>query len=140
MRKWEPPIQVYMTRLVEDVVEKQDDAIIATIRHEMNIDVDKEELRKALEYDRDQYNKGYDDGVADEKKKHGWIRITDQLPEQKEGEPDNKVIVWTKRGPELAWRLAGTVCFVSRDRVISLEENVEWWMPFPNEGPEDDKA
>lgn len=30
-----------------------------------NIDIDKEELVKALEYDRDQYYTGYDDGYND---------------------------------------------------------------------------
>ena len=40
------------------------DATIFVLKtlYDMDIIVDKDELMKALEYDRDQYNKGYEDG------------------------------------------------------------------------------
>lgn len=41
------------------------------------INVDKEELLKALRYDRDQYNKGYQDGLNADK----WIPCSERLPE-----------------------------------------------------------
>lgn len=39
------------------------------------INVDKEELLRALQYDRDQYNKGYADATPK------WISVTDGMPE-----------------------------------------------------------
>ena len=44
------------------------------------IDVDKEELFKALRYDRDQYNKGYQDGLNADK----WIPCSERLPKENE--------------------------------------------------------
>ena len=40
------------------------------------VDVNKEELLKALRYDRDQYNKGYQDGLNANK----WIPCSERLP------------------------------------------------------------
>lgn len=42
-----------------------DDAIVATVNSTVGISVDETELRRALEYDRDQYAAGYNDGYAD---------------------------------------------------------------------------
>ena len=39
--------------------------------------VDKEELLKALKYDRDQYNEGYKDGVNEATR---WIPIKERIP------------------------------------------------------------
>lgn len=44
---------------------------------EYNITVDKEELLKALQYDRDQYKKGFADGTR------AMIRVLDRLREMK---------------------------------------------------------
>ncbi len=44
----------------------------------ININVDKEELIKALEYRREQYIKGYQDGREQEPQ---WIPISERLPE-----------------------------------------------------------
>lgn len=44
------------------------------------IDVDKEELFEALRYDRDQYNKGYQDGLNADK----WIPCSERLPKENE--------------------------------------------------------
>jgi hypothetical protein len=42
--------------------------------------VNREELIRALKYDRGQYDKGYADGVRDAEPK--WIPVTERLPEQ----------------------------------------------------------
>jgi ADP-glucose pyrophosphorylase len=55
-----------------------EDNIFKTIKN-VGIVVDKEELLRALEFDRGQYNKGYKDGINDVCK-----RIIDKLEEQKE--------------------------------------------------------
>ena len=51
--------------------------IIKAVRN-IGIDVDKEELIKALAYDRKQYEKGYEDGKAEMQ----WIPCSERLPER----------------------------------------------------------
>ena len=59
---YESPIEIAVKKTVNDIMEERDNAIIAKISEEMAININKEELFKALAYDRDQYNKGYRDG------------------------------------------------------------------------------
>lgn len=47
---------------------------------DVGIHVDKDELLKALAYDREQYQKGYEDGWE---AGHEWIIVEDRLPEAK---------------------------------------------------------
>lgn len=47
------------------IIKQKDDAIFAEIQHSFGVDLDREELIRALKYDRDQYNKGYADGIRD---------------------------------------------------------------------------
>lgn len=62
---YESPINVYQTHqeMIQCISEKQDEMVFAKVRQV--VDVNKEELIKALRYDRDQYNKGYKDGLKD---------------------------------------------------------------------------
>ena len=57
--------------------EQQEDAILPEI-YEMGVSVDKEELIKALKYDRNQYERGYRGGLAE----HRWIPVNERLPEK----------------------------------------------------------
>lgn len=67
--KYESPI----TLIWEDIAKNSEnalydqinDSIVVKVRSVMSIDIDKEELAKALEYDRDQYYTGYDEGYND---------------------------------------------------------------------------
>lgn len=64
---YESPISV----IYNEVEENFENGIFKAIQ-KVDIIVDKEELVKALQYDRDQYRKGYEDAVLD--KTHGkWI-------------------------------------------------------------------
>lgn len=47
------------------IINRTEDDIVASASIAVGFKVDKEELIKALEYDRDQYSKGYDDGYED---------------------------------------------------------------------------
>ena len=53
-----------MDLIYKDIVKKKDDAIFAEIQSSSGVDLDREELIRALQYDRDQYDKGYDDAMA----------------------------------------------------------------------------
>ena len=72
---YESPIMVFSR---EKLREMQDDAVFTAIL-EIGVKVDKDELIKAIEYDRDQYDKGYQDGYNADK----WISITNAYPDGK---------------------------------------------------------
>lgn len=59
---YEPPIQLFVREIATKIQEQQEDKVMEVV-HSYNINVDKEELIKALQYDRNQYIKGYTDAV-----------------------------------------------------------------------------
>ena len=61
---YESPITTYWRKVQEDA----DNEVLRRVL-ELGVVVDEEELVKALQYDRDQYNKGYLDGCTDEASK-----------------------------------------------------------------------
>ena len=68
MGMYESPIKIIestIDSIYKDIVKKKDDAIFAEIQSSFGVDLDRDELIRALQYDRDQYNKGYDDGKRD---------------------------------------------------------------------------
>lgn len=48
--------------LAEQISQESDDGVLKAVTR-VGIDINKEELIKALQYDRNQYKKGFDDGV-----------------------------------------------------------------------------
>lgn len=58
---WESPIQIMTNNIIKDIEQKQDELLMESIRR-VGFNIDKDELIKALKYDRDQYEKGYADG------------------------------------------------------------------------------
>lgn len=60
---YEPPIEIMIKdKILTDIGEKTDNAIMLEITEQYGVYVDKEELAKALAYDRGQYDKGFADG------------------------------------------------------------------------------
>ena len=60
------PITIYED-MAAQIIEQQKNAIMSKVK--MYVDVDEEELMKALNYDRKQYDAGYNDGFIDGRKK-----------------------------------------------------------------------
>lgn len=60
---YEPPIEFFTEQVTSELNRVTDRYVLETL-HKFDIDVNKEELLKALAYDRNQYNKGYEDGRA----------------------------------------------------------------------------
>lgn len=58
-------IESTMGSFAQAIVKQKDDAIFAEIQHSFGVDLDRGELIRALQYDRDQYEKGYADGKRD---------------------------------------------------------------------------
>lgn len=61
---YEAPIKLlYSEPVYKEIVDAQEKQIFQAVQSAV-VDVDKEELIKALAYDRDQYEKGFADGIA----------------------------------------------------------------------------
>ena len=68
MGMYESPIRIIESTIdsfSKAIIKQKDDAIFAEVQSSFGVDVDREELIRALQYDRDQYNKGYADGKRD---------------------------------------------------------------------------
>jgi hypothetical protein len=68
MKMYESPIKIIestIDNLSKAIIKQRDDAIFAEIQSSFGVDVDKEELIRALKHDRNQYDKGYADGKRD---------------------------------------------------------------------------
>lgn len=64
---YESPIEVFtsqMDGILEQMQKQQEEYIYQAVLN-VGVDVNKEELVKALQYDRDQYAKGYQDGIEE---------------------------------------------------------------------------
>ena len=57
------PIEIAIRDVQADIERQTEDLVFSTIR-KCDVKVDKEELVKALNYDRAQYTKGYNDGIV----------------------------------------------------------------------------
>ena len=57
--------QEFVEKAAKEMADAWDDYVVTKVRDTMDIDIDKYELAKALQYDRDQYNKGYHDAKAE---------------------------------------------------------------------------
>lgn len=79
--------------LNDEILKIYEDTAHAEINTAIGFNIDKEELIKALAYDRNQYEKGYQDGKAEAKLGTGWISVNERLPEE-----DVRVLVVGKRG------------------------------------------
>lgn len=74
---YESPITIKTEEIARNIMDKQEEYILTQVQ--MCVDVDKNELLKALQYDRRQYEKGYADGRANATKHGHWITITDDV-------------------------------------------------------------
>ena len=70
---YQSPIEIIRTQMRMEM----ENGILKAVQ-DVGINVNKDDLLKALAYDRDQYRKGYADG---QKAWPGWIHVTERLPE-----------------------------------------------------------
>lgn len=78
---YESPIEMFTEQVSYDWSEKTDDLVMKAVMN-VGVEVDKNELVKALAYDRDQYDKGFDDGF-NEATRGKWILTSERLPKDK---------------------------------------------------------
>ena len=84
---YESPIKLLFPRfddVISDMAKKQDDMVFDAVAR-FGVIVDKGELLRALHYDRDQYNRGFNDGImaaADELVRCKDCKYRDELSKQ----------------------------------------------------------
>lgn len=72
---YKSPVEInYSDTIIKEIVKENDERIYQAII-EQSIQVDKEELIKAIQYDRHQYEKGYQDGIDDAVKHGYWFDV-----------------------------------------------------------------
>ena len=118
---YESPLELIVNDMALEMSKKFDSEVLTAIK-KYHIDVNKDELIKALQYDRGQYEKGYQDGL----KANDWISVEDRLPE-----PYETVAVIAKAD---CWSYC--IGWLNGDEWVIAEEASEgWavthWMPLP---------
>ena len=63
---YKPPIEIVMKEVFQKMNEDFENSVLKAVQ-KVDINVDKEELLKALIYDRGQYDKGYEDAMNEVK-------------------------------------------------------------------------
>lgn len=82
---YKSPIELYTTDFCNRIIEESENAIVAEISEQIGLNIDKEELLKALAYDRDQYRKGYADALLMcGSPQFEWIPVSKRLPDDRE--------------------------------------------------------
>lgn len=84
---WGEPIftQTETQKIAKEITKQHEDYITYTINQVMGCEVDKDELIMALNYDREQYEKGYQEGYLDGVRDGKQI-LVNKLQEFVEGE------------------------------------------------------
>lgn len=128
---YKSPITV-LESFMDDIMEQRDDKIVAIVQSKIDVDVDKDELIRALQYDRNQYNAGYKDGKADAMR---WIPVSERLPEK-----DVLVLCIGPKGgmflgyPRCVWEGESNAYTIAPNQRHS--RYTKYWMPLP-EPPEE---
>lgn len=59
---YESPVMLYVQQIAQEITERRENEIVSTISERMGVSIDKTELERALNYDRDQYREGFQAG------------------------------------------------------------------------------
>lgn len=74
---YESPIEMFYNDTIQNIADQirqeTDDRIVCEVKMQCGVNIDKDELIKAMKYDRDQYNKGYQDAMNDARGTGEWI-------------------------------------------------------------------
>ena len=127
----------FMLSLMEEVAKEvgewiDDSTMKATV--DAKITVDKDELVKALAYDRGQYDKGYCDGYQDGKRDAlEWISVEERLPES-----DKYVLCCGSQGGMFVGRVCDIITAPGKVRAFHGGRGrfITHWMPLPQPSKE----
>lgn len=79
---YKSPIEVQWLEIEHELIHRLDEAVMAKVTEKLKIEIDKDELIKALAYDRGQYKAGYNDGYINGYRDGvEWVkRVSDEEP------------------------------------------------------------
>ena len=138
---YECPITTYNSEIYDKQMVERENAITTKISETIGIDVNREELIKALNYDRHQYEKGYADAKAEFTPK--WTRVEDGLPETHEDKHycpkvSDNVVCKVKDGDDIIDMVCFLKEFYDGEKKWNTVYEVIAWMPIPKyEGVEE---
>lgn len=98
-----PLIANFCGNLNDEMIKFFEDTACEEIECAVGYNIDKEELVKALAYDRHQYENGYQDGKAEAEQGTGWISVDDRLPEEKCHGLSKRVLVTDGEDVNIEW-------------------------------------
>lgn len=81
------PINFTIKEVANDIRANIEDKLFYEVKEEINVDIDRDELIKALNYDRDSYNKGYLKGF-EEGKRMAMLTLGESLVKKYGGDSD----------------------------------------------------
>lgn len=119
---YDSPIEKIIGEMRSQMVKNEEGQLMVQVPQEIGYKIDKDELIKALNYDRQQYEKGYEDGLNANR----WIPCEERMPEN-----NDRILA------SMAW--GGVVaCSYTDKKWIAFgftrhfeTEYVRAWMPLP---------
>jgi len=123
---YESPINLSVDKIAEEIKKNLEECIIIRSITRCGIIIDKDQLIKALTYDRDQYQKGY----ADAKAEQSWVPCEEKLP----GYGERVLISGTRGGvciAEMGTLFGKPAFWVQGSKTVKALA----WMPLPNPYP-----
>lgn len=122
---YESPIEMF-TDTVGHYWSEQNDELVMKAVKKVGVEVNKDELVKALAYDRDQYEKGFHDGMMANK----WIPTSERLPD--DGQRVNFCFVFDGCTIiEIGFWNADRMFFSWGGEYTFELQHVTAWMPLP---------
>lgn len=112
---YDSPIRLAVSKMTSQFNDDIYNAVVKT-----GIDVDKDELVRALNYDRNQYEKGYRDGLEASK----WISVKERLPENR----GQYIIYMRGQEPFVSW-FDGDI--FRSPSTVPIKCLATHWMPLP---------
>ena len=123
---YESPISVFVSDITTEILNEQENEIMKAVMS-VGVNVDKDELVKALRYDRQQYDKGYSEGYAAAQTDISrWISVEEQLPDDY-----SRVLGFMAWGGMMLLERQSKEWYLA-DRIQQApDEAVLYWMPLP---------
>lgn len=122
---YEDPIERVVEEIQSEIIKQDDEFLMYKVKQAVGYSVDKNELIKALKYDREQYEKGYHDGLNADK----WIPVTD--PPKEHGE--YLVTIKIKEDYSYVDKLSYTHDLYSLDRFDFAGKKRAGWYDYDSE-------
>ena len=129
---YESPIELFKTEPIVEQIQSQFDDMVYRGVVRAGVTVDKDELIRALQYDRQQYEKGYADGRDKSKQ---WFFVDDLLPDsgepvlayyERNAWPDGSDTAVRKKEIGIGWHVDGMWHVDGCNKVVGIA-----WMPLP---------